>query len=133
MRIRSNDLPASSIVPQPTTLLRAPHTDIVRVILKNIAKRNDQCVTSADLGGYQNDLLPFSGTRADLDDKSVFVTSFILPSIQPSVFRKSRNMVQTTCINTIELHFMFHAQLIHVLKFHYLNIVITDYVLKCVS
>jgi hypothetical protein len=37
--------------------------------------------------------------------------------------------MQTTCTNIIELHFMFHAQLIHVLKLHYFYIVITDYVL----
>jgi hypothetical protein len=95
---------------------------------KNIAKRNDQCVMSADLGGYQNDLLPFSGTHADSDDKSLFVTSFILPSIQPSVFRKSPNMMQTTCANIIELNFMFHAQLIRVMQLRYFDIVITDYV-----
>jgi hypothetical protein len=95
---------------------------------KNTGKRNDQHITSADLGGYQNDLLPFSGTHADSDDKSVFVTSFILPSIQPSVFRKSRNMIQTTCANIIELHFMFHAQVIHEVKLHSFYIMITDYV-----
>jgi hypothetical protein len=29
-------------------------------IQKNTAKRNDQCAASADLGGYEYDLLPFS-------------------------------------------------------------------------
>jgi hypothetical protein len=97
-------------------------------IQKNISERNDQCVTSTDLGGYQNDLLPLSGTHADSDDKSVFVTSFILPNVQPCVFWKSRNMMQTTCANIIELYFNSYAQLINVLQLHYFDTVITDYV-----